>query len=86
MKQLYANVTNTSNCLYACVCYIQTEKKQIQAESTSDANLLNKSSLDIALVKEHPDDVHMASLLQYSAVKSKTVASSVGNQSLDSTE
>ena len=51
--------------------FVQSEKKQIKAETESDAHLLKKSSLDIALVKEHTDDIHMASLLQYTSGKSE---------------
>ena len=52
---------------------LQTTKKSLKEECEQDLALLKKSSLDIALVKEHDDDKRMASLLKFSALKSKLI-------------
>ncbi len=49
----------------------QQEKKSLKRQTEKDRALLIKASLDMALVKEHPDDVKVAGLLKYGAVKSE---------------
>ncbi|XP_069127802.1 coiled-coil domain-containing protein 130 homolog isoform X2 [Argopecten irradians] len=48
----------------------RTEKKQIKEAKAVDDRLLEKSSLDIPLVKEDEDDVRLAGLLKYTATES----------------
>lgn len=53
------------------------EKKELNDAKKNDQTLLNKWNLDIELVKEHKDDVKLASMYKYNTVKAST--SSSGN-------
>lgn len=49
----------------------RADKKKQKLEDANKKNLLLKSSLNIELLPEHPDDVKMASLLALAPAKSK---------------
>ncbi|XP_059614030.1 coiled-coil domain-containing protein 130 homolog [Phlebotomus argentipes] len=48
----------------------RSKKKELKASEEIDKTLLDKSSLDIALVPENEEDRHMASLMSLQSVKS----------------
>lgn len=50
---------------------MQADKKRQKLEEAKRKSLLNKSSLDLELLPEHPDDIKMASLLALAPAKSK---------------
>ena len=57
--------------LFQCKLLLQTEKKAIKVTADEDKALLAKSSLDLHLVEEHSDDLRLAKLIKYEAVKCK---------------
>ncbi|XP_071954402.1 coiled-coil domain-containing protein 130 homolog [Antedon mediterranea] len=48
----------------------RAERKKIEANSTADAELLSKSSLDIDILAEREEDKELAALMKYNVVKS----------------
>lgn len=47
-------------------CFIKTTKKKINEEKAEERTFCDKWNINIKLVKEHDDDIKLASLMKYS--------------------